>query len=192
MFQMACAFCFAIQTYAQLVLFHQATTSSLKRFFQCFVIIYPIVMLSILIGLSLRFHTVKPRRMNCDVTDPAWVRLFSFSGINQLCSIPGVILSGRAAYEVYKHMDLLRSSSSHSNSSTEVITQDSSIQRPKFSRDPFSKKSKSYSVTKAAAIRMVTFSLLFALINLFACITSFSAIFKDVSIDREPSSVDFV
>ncbi|CAG8736580.1 17133_t:CDS:1, partial [Dentiscutata heterogama] len=98
----------------------------------------------------------------------------------------------RAAYEVYKHMDLLRSNSSNSNSSAEAITQDSTFQRPKFSKDPFSKQSKSYSLTKAAAIRMVTFSLLFAIVNFFACITSFLAIFKGVSIDKEPSSVDWV
>ncbi|CAG8821448.1 23861_t:CDS:2, partial [Dentiscutata erythropus] len=125
-----------------------------------------------------------------DVTNPAWVRLFTFSGINQLCSIPGTILSGRAAYQVYKHMHLLKSNSS--SSGEQIITQDSTLQQPKFSRNPFSTKSKSYSVTRAAAIRMVTFSFLFALVNIFGCFASFSAIMKNQSLGTELSSNDWV
>ncbi|CAG8734747.1 8742_t:CDS:2 [Gigaspora margarita] len=145
----------------------------------------------ILLILSLRFNAVKPRRMNCDVTDPAWIRLFGFSGINQLCSIPGIILSGRAAYEVYKHMDLLRSKSD-SNSAGQIITQDSTHKQPNVSRDPFSKNSRSYNITRTAAIRMVTFSFLFAFINVFGCFTSFAAILKGVSLDKEPTILDWV
>ncbi|CAG8567064.1 10748_t:CDS:1 [Gigaspora margarita] len=85
-------------------------------------------------------------------------------------------------------MDLLRSQSD-SNSAGQVITQDSTHQQPNVSRDLFSKNSKSYHITRAAAIRMVTFSLLFALINVFSC---FAAIIKGVSIDKEPSSSDWV
>ncbi|CAG8830054.1 14617_t:CDS:2, partial [Racocetra persica] len=95
-----------------------------------------------------------------DVVDPVWIRLFSFSGFNQLFSFPGTILSGRAAYEVYKHMDLL--------------------------------KSKSYNLTKAAAIRMVSFSFLFAFINFLACISSFIAIIKGYPFEKEPNSLDFI
>ncbi|CAG8614348.1 6117_t:CDS:2, partial [Dentiscutata heterogama] len=146
-------------------------------------------MTSILIVLSVHFDAVKPRRINCDVTNPAWVRLFTFSGFNQLCSIPGTILSGRTAYEVYKHMHLLKS---NSNSSVEqVITHDSTLQQPKFSRNPFSTKSRSYNLTRAAAIRMVTFSLLFALVNIFGCFASFSAIIKNASLEKEPSTNDW-
>ncbi|KAF0515761.1 hypothetical protein F8M41_017264 [Gigaspora margarita] len=190
-FQMACAFCFAIQTYAQLVLFHQTTSNALRGFFICFIILYPMIMTSILIVLSLHNGAVRPRVMNCDVTDPALVRLFGWSGINQLLSIPSTILSARTAYQVYKHMDLLLRSSGTS-SAEEIITQDSTNQRPKFSRDPFSKKSKSYNITRAAAIRMVTFSLLFALINVFGCFTSFAAIIKGISLDKGISSNDWV
>ncbi|RIB03822.1 hypothetical protein C2G38_2122198 [Gigaspora rosea] len=190
-FQMACAFCFAVQTYAQLVLFHQSPSNTLRKFFLCFIILYPMIMTSILIVFSLRNCAVKPRLLNCDVTDPAWVRLFGWSGINQLLSIPGTILSGRTAYEVYKHMDLLLRSSGTS-SAEEIITQDSTNQRPKFSRDPFSKKSRSYNITRAAAIRMVTFSLLFALINVFGCFASFAAIMKGASLDKGISSNDWV
>ncbi|CAG8774651.1 5193_t:CDS:2, partial [Dentiscutata erythropus] len=122
--------------------------------------------------------------------NPTWVRLFAFSGINQLCSIPGTILSGCAAYKLYKHMHLLRSNSS--SSAEQVITQDSTLQEPKFSRNPFSTKSKSYNLSKAAAIRMVTFSLLFALVNIFGCFASFSAILENQSLEIEPTSNDWV
>ncbi|CAG8459627.1 36141_t:CDS:2 [Gigaspora margarita] len=64
-------------------------------------------------------------------------------------------------------MDLLLRSSGTS-SAEEIITQDT------------------------AAIRMVTFSLLFALINVFGCFTSFAAIIKGISLDKGISSNDWV
>ncbi|CAG8480396.1 3771_t:CDS:2 [Cetraspora pellucida] len=186
---MACAFCFAIQTYAQLVLYHHSISEALKKFFCYFIIIYPVVMISILIGLSARFNAVEPRRINCDVVYPIWIRLFSFSGINQLYSIPGTILSGRAAYEVYKHMDQLKKPST--NSTEQIITQNN-IQEPKYSKDPFSKTSRSYNLTRAAAIKMVTFSFLFAFINLLSSISSFAAIIKGYPLVKEPYIMDFI
>ncbi|CAG8787226.1 6881_t:CDS:1, partial [Racocetra persica] len=93
----------------------------------------------------------------------------------------------------YKHMDQLRNSSTTS-SAEHVISpnsQDNSYQH-KFSRDPFSKKGRSYNLTRAAAIKMVTFSLLFAFVNLLACIPSFSSILKNQHIESEPGALDFI
>ncbi|RIB07918.1 hypothetical protein C2G38_2147349 [Gigaspora rosea] len=189
-FQMACAFCFAIQTYVQLVHFHQSISHEIRIFFRWFIIIYPIIMTTILIILSARFSAVKPKRMICDVIDPVWIRIFGFSGLNQLYSIPGTFFSGRAAYEVYKHLDLFKSSSN--SASEHVIDHDNIHQQRNTSRDHFSTQNKAYSLTRDAAIRMVVFSFLFALINFFACIPNFIDIINGVRIEKEPTSTDWV
>ncbi|CAG8768594.1 3747_t:CDS:2, partial [Gigaspora rosea] len=87
-----------------------------------------------------------------DVIDPVWIRIFGFSGLNQLYSIPGTFFSGRAAYEVYKHLDLFKSSSN--SASEHVIDHDNIHQQRNTSRDHFSTQNKAYSLTRDAAIRM--------------------------------------
>lgn len=76
-------------------------------------------------------------------------------------------------------------------SASQIITKDD-IQQSKSFKDPFSKKNKSYNLTRAAAIKMVAFSFLFAFINLVACISSFIAIIKEHPLEKEPNIMDFI
>ncbi|CAG8484187.1 11301_t:CDS:2, partial [Racocetra fulgida] len=65
------------------------------------------------------------------------------------------VICTRAAYALYNHMDQLKKSSNHTSSTEHVISQnDQDNTYQKFSRDPFSKRGRSYNLTKAAAIRM--------------------------------------
>ncbi|RIB24699.1 hypothetical protein C2G38_2031665 [Gigaspora rosea] len=117
----ACALCFSIHIYHLLVLRKRTTSPTLQKAYYVFILIYPIVMTCVITGLSLYYKAIKPRTMNCDIVYPSWIRLFANSGSNLLISIPGVYLSGRSAYVVYKHLEYFKSSTEMLNGSREQI-----------------------------------------------------------------------
>ncbi|CAG8469212.1 2098_t:CDS:2 [Acaulospora morrowiae] len=237
---MACALCFAIQTYRLLVLYKQETSPFLKKLYYGFIIIYPIVITIILAVPSIRFNAIKPRVMNCDVVDTP-VRLIGYSGTNLILSLPGTFISARAAYSVYKHLDQFKTTlgtrdlsmaNSHlgSESSEEMgIMSESRSDSPSAQEDPNMKSlqphnvtpknrphphpnatsrslsqstrakkginvehSRSYNVTRRAAIRMVGFSLAFALINITASIGVILRVIANKPNDTDLASNDWV
>ncbi|CAG8760879.1 24653_t:CDS:2, partial [Dentiscutata erythropus] len=253
----ACALCFSIHIYHLLVLRKKTTT---QKIYYGFIIIYPTVMTCIIMALSLHFKAIKPRRMNCDIVSPSWIRLLANSGSNLLLSIPGVYFSGRSAYAVCKHLEYFRDSTELSsgsrgqmasnNSNSAQIKSPSSIRclDPSYqqndcgvenfldsyqqsgpnlspshqrtnsdlilnlepshrrtnklsqlstfpgnrSTSTFTKNTRNYDMTKAAAIRMVLFASLFALVNLLASVGAVIGIINGHPIPTGVTVTDWV
>ncbi|CAG8718082.1 15454_t:CDS:2 [Acaulospora morrowiae] len=234
---MACALCFAIQTYRLLVLYKQETSAYLKRLYYGFIIIYPIVITIILAILSIRFKAIKPRVMNCDVVDTP-VRLIGYSGTNLILSLPGTFISGivpnlelllgkKSHLDQFKttlgsrdlnmanghlgsgsseEMGIMSESQSDSSSSAQEDQHKKSLQpqphlnatsrsitqpsRTKKGRNV--EHNRSYNVTRRAAIRMVGFSLAFALINITASVGVVLRVLADKPNDTGLASNDWV
>ncbi|CAG8818037.1 24693_t:CDS:2, partial [Racocetra persica] len=62
-------------------------------------------MTSVLALVSYEFNSINVRTLSCDITNPLWVRLFGYAGVNVLIAVPGVYWSGRVAWIIFNHSD---------------------------------------------------------------------------------------
>ncbi|KAI0711172.1 hypothetical protein C8T65DRAFT_574982 [Cerioporus squamosus] len=54
--------------------------------------------------LALKFDAVQPvDGLNCDATNPVWVRLLSYAGVPLLLALPSLLLTCAAAFQFYVH-----------------------------------------------------------------------------------------
>ncbi|KAI0711275.1 hypothetical protein C8Q76DRAFT_769218 [Earliella scabrosa] len=64
----------------------------------------PMAALAAYLVLVLRFDAIQPTDgMNCDATNPVWVRLLSYAGVPLLLALPSLFLTCTAAYQFYTH-----------------------------------------------------------------------------------------
>ncbi|CAG8529927.1 3480_t:CDS:2 [Ambispora leptoticha] len=155
--QAASAFGFAMQTYRLLVLCKQESGWETKKSDMLLLIFYPVTLTTVLAAFCIKDRAIQPQAMQCDVTDPPWIRLIGYAGSNLVISTVGMYISGRSAYALFAHLKQFRSTLDSRGRSQLSETTERVIQRR-------------YAVTKGAAIRMVSVSALFILINFFASI----------------------
>ncbi|RIA98488.1 hypothetical protein C1645_812754 [Glomus cerebriforme] len=122
----------------------------------------PILMTIVVAIISIKTNAIHPFALACDIRNPTWVRLIGYSGFDFILTFVGVYFSVRASYELFKHLDQFKSQITETSSNNKNDTPNLQV----------------YSVTKAAAIRMVLFSIGFALINISATVQSIYLIMK--------------
>ncbi|OBZ78149.1 hypothetical protein A0H81_02369 [Grifola frondosa] len=70
---------------------------------------YPLAALAAFVVILIKFNAAQPSDgMQCDVQDPAWIRLLSYSGIPLIFAIPCLLLSCAAALQFYRQKPLHR------------------------------------------------------------------------------------
>ncbi|EXX56184.1 hypothetical protein RirG_218500 [Rhizophagus irregularis DAOM 197198w] len=123
--QIVTALCFAFHIYQLLVHFKQGTSQKLQQFYMIFIAIIPVVVVIIATVVTIKVDAIGPLAINCDIKRPVWARLIGYSGFNLLLTFPGVYFSGRAAFQVFRHLDQFKSKISNgtdSNDSTRAMT----------------------------------------------------------------------
>ncbi|CAG8567965.1 3137_t:CDS:2 [Acaulospora morrowiae] len=240
--------CFAIQIYRVIVL-NISDDRRIKLMYHLLCFGYPSVMITILAVINFKFNSMKPRNLSCDVMYPPWTRLVGYAGPSLILSIPGMYLSGRAAWMIYCHvevtesdhinqedetnektecteepngdgvqthvkvkaeeseseisLDVLTIESDHPESSTKsanTLTKHENLLHKNFSkvqfRIPFkfrkSSKNKGHGVTRGAAIRMASFSLVLLLVNLLVSADTLIYIVHDKVISSNVNLNDIV
>ncbi|RDX54611.1 hypothetical protein OH76DRAFT_1340540 [Lentinus brumalis] len=69
-----------------------------------FMAFIPMAAFAAYLVLVLRFDAVQPTDgMNCDATNPVWVRLLSYAGVPLLLALPSLLLTCAAAFQFYIH-----------------------------------------------------------------------------------------
>src|SRR5687768_16886253 len=74
--------------------------SDMKKYYIA-ILILPLILVTVLAFVSWEFDAVEIRPVNCDIANPAWVRLVGFAGANLVLTIPGVFLSGTHSFTVF-------------------------------------------------------------------------------------------
>ncbi|CAG8637867.1 16476_t:CDS:2 [Cetraspora pellucida] len=95
---------FTWESYRLIVLKIKKSSTFIKSVYSL-MIAYPIIMTSILALISSEFNSINVHTLCCDITNPSWVRLFGYAGVNVLIAIPGAYWSGRVAWIVFNHSD---------------------------------------------------------------------------------------
>nr|CAG8441286.1 13349_t:CDS:2 [Entrophospora candida] len=124
------ALCFSIHVYRLIVLKINDTSIRIKKRYYIACAVYTITFTTILGIVASHTDSIQPRKMNCDVLSPAYVRLLGYSGVNVVFAIPGVYFSGHSAYMVFRHLERFRTislkSSNKSSNPTLTGSQESS------------------------------------------------------------------
>ncbi|RPD65614.1 hypothetical protein L226DRAFT_530844 [Lentinus tigrinus ALCF2SS1-7] len=69
-----------------------------------FMAFFPMAAFAAYLVLALKFDAVQPTDgLNCDATNPVWVRLLSYAGVPLLLAIPSLLLTCTAAFQFHIH-----------------------------------------------------------------------------------------
>ncbi|KAI0694210.1 hypothetical protein BC835DRAFT_1350515 [Cytidiella melzeri] len=71
------------------------------------ILIFPTLVFALNLGFSLRFDAIQPQdSLNCDATQPFWIRLLGYAGTSLSLSVPSFILSCITALRLMKRATL--------------------------------------------------------------------------------------
>jgi len=126
--------------------------------------------------------------------------MLGYNGINLLISIPGTYFSAHSTITVIRYLDQFKTSSTvtqghapmiESKNIAKVATDDSKSSLP---RTPGSRThpNKQYNIKRAAAIRMVFFTVVYLITNISATIETIVFVIADKPLDLHPGGSDIV
>ncbi|GBC02344.1 hypothetical protein RclHR1_04580012 [Rhizophagus clarus] len=185
------ALCFSIHLYNLLVRQKERTSQTLHRAYICSIIIIPILMTLIVAYFSIKYDAIQPFELSCDIKEPKWVKMVGYPGFNLIITIIGAYFSIRAVAKVFSHLDHFKSQMTDMISTNKSTTEVNEINRENEANEANEANEtgvrndhyirniqKSYNLTKAAAIRMVLFSLGFTIVNILASVQSVLLVIK--------------
>ncbi|RHZ75899.1 hypothetical protein Glove_208g176 [Diversispora epigaea] len=103
------ALCFSMQTYRRIVL-NSRESHRMELFYYSSCILFPCIMTTILAIFTIKYDSIGPRGMTCDVINPIWMRLIGYTGPNLILCPLGMYWNVRTVLKVFRQLDKIDTS----------------------------------------------------------------------------------